>query len=1264
MQWIDAGSIKYWLATKERHCQDYLSELIIRLLSPDPSIKRIDFQSPGNVTTGGLDGYLETPTISPFYPSGISVWEFSSDGSSEKKAEENYTKRTADPQGVTKNNATFVFVTPRPMPGRRKWESSKRALKEWNDVRAIACDELVTWMASTPAVAKWLAREIGIVRTDSIRDLEDEWNLWSAATRPAMTPDIVVSGRTKDVGAVHQWLGGRTDVLELQGDSPEEARAFLYAAITCLPEIDRRRALSRCLVVQDNDQFVSCADAFRDLIIAAPAECAKSVGHALDKGHHVFLAMNVEAIDLIRIKRLQRPQRAELEKALVAAGLPGPDAQREARESGRSIPVVWRRLLRASAKEPDWAKAEAAATLLPALLAGAWMNDKDGDRQILETLSGDSYDDFIERMEAMALLDDAPVRRVGNVWMLKSPLDAWFLTARHLNSQYLKKFRQVVTSVLTKTDPKYELPADKRWAASIYDKAAPYSEWLRKGLVESLTVLGGYGEECVNSNLNPQDFANITVNEILSTPKKWEAWASLKDVTPLLAEAAPDSFLDVMEQEIANNPSLFSKLLQDEKDLLTGECKHSGLLWALESVAWQPTYFARAAEILYALSKIDPGGRWSNRPFNSLRDVLMPAFPQTYATPSQRLKFFDKIVSEDAALAWKLVERNLSIGAISASYKFRWRDSGGVREGLDPESKELHQEYIGGLLSRWGDLVASRPAILASAVDNFLHLPSQLRDRVISSLGNLSPDTISKEDRDLLLAGLRHTLNWLNSFGSEEQRLDVPALKRELERLTPSDVIERIHWLFAEGWPRLPEGESKDYKVHSEAVANARRQAARDLLDNLDLEKILSYAKGLQYVGIFVQALGTAVRDEKEDDKILDAMIGHVQETPGFVMGYSIGRIETVGNKWASQQIARIKAKGNYSPTACAAIYFGLPEGGDTWSAVSANGPEVESLYWKWASGYSRPHFADDAPFAVEKLLDADRPDAALRVAGDPQVSIATPLLQRLLQAILSLGHKERLQQFSDGMFQFYISNIFNQLYDRNDLPTEEIARLEWAFAPAFDRFDKSGRGPLTIHRTLQKDPSFFAQFISFIYNKDDGSQPSHEGMTKEEISNIATNAYEILESWHLLPGLIDDGSINENAFRNWVLAARERCAEIKCVKGCDLQLAEVFARMPADKDGIWPHTAVRNLIEELKNLIIETHIPVAIYNYRGVITRNIGEGGVQERESSEKYEEWSKLLNPNWPRTAKVLHSLAEMYGSDAKRIDIFSELDDLRWG
>lgn len=149
-----------------------------------------------------------------------------------------------------------------------------------------------------------------------------------------------------------------------------------------------------------------------------------------------------------------------------------------------------------------------------------------------------------------------------------------------------------------------------------------------------------------------------------------------------------------------------------------------------------------------------------------------------------------------------------------------------------------------------------------------------------------------------------------------------------------------------------------------------------------------------------------------------------------------------------------------------------------------------------------------------------------------------------------------------------------------------------------------------------------------------------------------------------MVPGLADDGSIDEKRLSDWITHARDKCAETGRTVGGDIQIGFIIAHAPADPDGVWPHTSVRNVIEQLNNDVVDDHIRNKIFNNRGIVTKAIGEGGKQEHELAAKYQEMSDALGAKWPRTAKLLRSLADTYQDHAKSSDVDSDLDDLRWG
>jgi len=1260
MKWITAGDIKNWITSNQRHCAQTLPELIRRLIfATATTVEEMEFPSGDSVANSGWDGRLKTPVASSLFPTGSSAWEIGTEASPGKKAEEDYLKRTADPLGFTQKDTSFVFVTPRAWPGRVEWQNKKRAAAVWKDVRVIAADAIEQWLDLAPAVALWLGRQIKNL-SDNIRDIEGFWEEWSAATKPKMTTEIVIGGRVSDMERIQQWIAKAPSILEVRGDSPDEPFAFLYGTIANLPENEKIRALSRCVLVENIHQLRSCATTFQNsLIIAAPAECREAAGFAVEKGHYVFLSADSKSIDFrSNLFELSRPRREIIEKNLNKNGLSEVEAQRIARDMGRSIPVLRRHLFLSSAKAPTWAEETSAKVLLPVLFVGSWDERKDGDRQVIELLSGESHDKLIEKLKQFLSTDDAPIRKVGSIWMLKSPLDAWFMLSQHLTEADLKLFEKAILSVLTKTDPKYELSADKRWAAGIYGKSNPYSEWLRTGIVESLVLIAVYGNRSSRIS-STQTFADHVVKEVFANAGTWETWASLKDVTPLLAEAAPDNFMEAVEQQIKESPAFFQELMTDEGGLF-GDCKHSGLLWALEGMAWSSEYFSRAMNLLFDLAIIDKGGTWNNRAINSLKDIFVPGLPQTYATPEERLAIWDTLTAKDSQTVWKFAQHYFGDGSMSEAHRFRWRDMGGNRRGLEPEDNEIHRKYVAGLIPKLTDLACLKENLISSA-DEFTRLPLEIRDKLLNTLEAADINSFSREERIRLLQCIREACNWVNSYGDDERKKQIPSLYRVLEKFQPEDTLDRVGWLLSDPWPRLPEGEPKEYDAKDTAINVSREKAAREVLDNASLERIIEYAGTIQYVGVLGHALGKVIRDEEEDTKVLDGMIGRISNTSLLIRGYSLGRVEATGPGWVDQQIKRLKTKGNYSAEACALLYLGLPENVETWSAVNSQGKEAEEAYWKLASGYSRADKSEEAPIAIEKLLDVKRPEVALRIAGDPKLLLPSILLKRLLEEILKLEDKKLK---AGVMEEYHLGHVFDQLYKNDDFSMEEMVKLEWPFAALFNDLKRYTSSSTAIHRLLQKDPGFFAQLISFIYRRDDRAPDSEKEKVDDKLlERRARVAREALDSWYLLPGVKSDGSVDEKELTEWVESAREKCAETNHTIGGDLQIGFILAHAPSDPDGVWPHIAVRNLIEKLNSKTIEEHIQIEIYNSRGVTSRGLMDGGKQERDLAQRYKAMSDSVKNKWPRTGVMLKSIAESYENEAKGHDIESDLTDLRW-
>ena len=101
-----------------------------------------------------------------------------------------------------------------------------------------------------------------------------------------------------------------------------------------------------------------------------------------------------------------------------------------------------------------------------------------------------------------------------------------------------------------------------------------------------------------------------------------------------------------------------------------------GILWGLESLAWDDAYFGRVMLILADLAHRDNNNSKGNSAINSLTTILLPWFPQTLATFVQQIKALKAIRNDFPDVAWSITlsllpsNHQMSMG----THKSKWRN--------------------------------------------------------------------------------------------------------------------------------------------------------------------------------------------------------------------------------------------------------------------------------------------------------------------------------------------------------------------------------------------------------------------------------------------------------------------------------------------------------------------------------------------------------------------------------------------------------------
>jgi hypothetical protein len=1162
------------------------------------------------------------------------------------QAEENFKKRTKNSQGLEKKKTSFVFVTPRKWQKKAEWCREKLALGIWKDVRVYDSATLEEWLDRSRAVDAWLAGILGR-RPEGLTVIDEYWANLQAVTNPSLKAEVFLTSREEQVEELGKWLKGPPAAMVIEARSPVDAIDFVVAFSRAAAEADFFAA--RAVIVESKDAWraIAASSDTQLLLIAHPSLAVEPemVAEAVRQGHRVVLPQGETPGERPSTLKLPRADRYELEKALVSSDLDEEHARRRADQSGGSLTVLKRLLGRfPGTTQPEWTIPANASALVPMLLAGSWDANCDSDRAALEKLSGKPYSDVAAVAERWTRAADPPLMRVLSRVSLVSRDDSWFLLAPSVTSDRLQRFQKVALEVLGENDPAYELPPEKRWEASIHKKVPRYSAALRTGLAETLALLGARPER-LSDALALKGRVEQIVRSLLEG-QDWMRWASLSPQLPLLAEAAPEMFLHIVGDLKRTGPALV-KAFEQEGEPLFSSSPHTGLLWALEGLAWDSQWLSPVSLILAWLDEHDPRGRLGNRPSRSLQEIFMSWFPQTTASVDDRVRILEVLARRTPVAGWRLLLNLLPNQMQTTMHTHRpmWRDwplrwsKGATNNEYWRQVRacaRLLIEHLGEDIGRWKALV-----------EQFESLPEPVQKEFLARLNTFEVAVLDAGSRRAIAEALREKVSWHRRYsGAKRALLDeiLSELEKAQSRFEPKDAVSRNAWLFGPYWSIHEKLEDRD-----KDVAKLRRAALQEIVSQGGWEAILALvaeAEAPEDVGI---ELG---RDGSEyERKILPSLLVSANEKISrFARGFVVGRHESKSWDWVSDLDTK-----TWSAEEMARVLLDLPFERRTWELAAAKGGKVAEYYWKHTGAFLRGGDGDEVAFTVSMLLRHKRPSRAFdviamaihrKVAADPGL---------LIEALEAGFDPEADDGFRGGRrgVKYDIHLMFQELqkgWEAQDpkVDSDRVAKLEWAYLGLLDGHPAS---PVILHWMLGEKSDFFVDLLGLIF------RPTNE--PSEEEKARGRNAYRLLMSWHTVPGSDDNGTVDEKLLLNWVQKARALAKDRGLLEVCDERIGVVFAHDPERPGEPWPSEPVRDAMEEIGTDELFSGFSVGIYIKRGMYSKTPTEGGAQERKYAKRYLEFAEASKIEWPRTAAALRRVAQSYEEDARREDAEVLLD-----
>ena len=1270
---ITGTDLQHWSGL--RSAQGTLPAVVRELIMATTEPTRIRFPADEAVARPGLDGVLTvTGDAGPYVPNGESVWEASTNGSPKTKATSDYQKRTEQTSVGERAELTFVFVTSRSWSDAQGWiEEQLTMCHGWKDIRVIEAEDLALWLNTCPSVEAWLSQHLN--RPYGIVGLSRWFTRWSKLTDPETPAELLLAGRGDNAIQLLNDLDGPPAVLERCASSSEEVVAFVAATMLVGPDADpsqqdqgrptapdrdevdspaelspvttalvRRREpdelealMARAVVVETEDAWNRWCQHERPQVLI-PLFYPDNVTEAVAAGHHVVLSRVArDATDRGRLAPLS------INGARTAWSNAGVDyrlVDDHARASRRNLRSLRRRIARHRRhRTPEWASGPSASLLATTLLAGSWNTKFEGDVEVMLALTDRRSLRSLNRdLGPLTLGDDPPLSELEKQWNFTDVVDAWDALAGILTAEDLELFMEQIGPVLTEVDAGLHLVGKDRIAFSLNpDRPRErYSRTLREGMVTTLAILGSiFGGSRVAGDLTGANVANIIVRDLLDGADG-DLWLTLSGLLPLLAEAAPETFMDAVERSLRADDSAVMALFSETEDGFGGQrSHHSPLLWALETLAFSPSHVARVAAVLAKLTELDPGGRLSNRPSESLTSLLHLRVPQGAVDASNRITVIDAVRRAAPTVAPSLLAKlvkGLSSGMLI-------RRGPRFRNWPTPRTHSTYAEIVEALDAVTDRLLEDTEA--GGGTGGWL--------LVVELIGNLAPrgrssaiaatirnwDDITPDEQAQMSEAVAEIADRHRRFADAAWSMSADGVA-ELDSFlaTYGVLIEQHNNLFS--W--RPRGIDLSTQEGREELERRRINAVKDVVaEGIDgVLGLVENAKLPFHVGYSVAFATTDL-----DDAVLDLVDSDDPGTRQMAAGLVGVRSQTPG--WVEEQIDR-------RPQQAAQLLLALDATNERLNLLQGVAQDQQEHYWKSADP---GRVTDDAVERyVDGLLEAKRLFAAIDAVSLREEAVGPEVLLKVLGAPLAQESIDTLQTLRSP--QYEVGRLLDHLEDAGT-PSLALAKLEWFYLPLLTE----GRLPRALHQRLAREPEFFAEVVSQVYTPD---PPGDDGTTADEVPQVeyqfSDACWDLSHDWREpLPGAVYGSAPAPDAMHEWVQQAREALAQRNRAGIASLVIGSALAGRTTDEDGTWPCLAVRTVLEKEQDDRLEDQLVIARLNQRGVTSRGVYDGGKQERQLAGRYSKAADDVRHQWPRAGKILDQIASSYEAEARREDASAE-------
>ena len=882
---------------------------------------------------------------------------------------------------------------------------------------------------------------------------------------------------------------------------------------------------------------------------------------------------------------------------------------------------------------------EEACLLVRLALLGKWSETSRVEKQFAFKFLGTDEKEWESRSRVLLNHDKMHLSLRDKTWNCKKRDHVIQLYGHLLIEKDFDKFQNLAILCLSEPDPFVGIDYDDFASLTKADSQRNYSSSFKHCIGESLAILSGARSSFSKNIQRKIEGVCCHVVRTLLHGADWIRWASLSHEMPVLAESAPEVFLDAVEDSLRRSDNPFKPWLSAVcgKNVISGNWTE--FVGAFEVLAWNETNLLRCCNALAVFADMAPQMTdWATGPLRTISKILLPWFPQTKAPFEKQSAAVVSISNEHPEIGWKTLlalfpkPGSLAVGCSKPQWngivKKDWNPKITIKEYWKQIERYavLSTKLASGNETRLAELVKETPHLSPRATSKIM---SAIQSRRTLSLSECRKAVVWEAVKSLLVSSKRLSDN----LPKHNPKLLEQLQKAEtlLRPRTPSIFYRR---LFTEQPINLFQRHG-NWRRESQLLGKQQGKALLRILRVEGMAKLQEIVCASKFPSRIGPAMA-CVSNSNIETEILQFFLGVRQpNVTAFINGFIMQLFNLRGVSWVD---SLIRTSWTEEQTGC--FLAALPFEDDTWERLSNWLPEDSAEKYYWNALPSLPYQGKtDFNTVIERLLEHRRADIALEWFSMQLESIASFDIRLIERTLLDFPLK---RNHSGPLDNYAIHKMIECLQNSPGRDSVALEEIEWRYLPNFKYNDDFI--PRALIEKLSSNPTFFCDVVDL--ETCSGNAHYYFGKTTWTKREQQERASLLLDKWNLVPGPTTEGLFNPKSFRTWVKRTRMIAKKRTIGNDVEARIGEVLTHAPTDPSGLWIHKEIASLLNQEHSEVMRRHYSVHRFNSEQRTRYNPGTNPNLKRRDI-CLEQANAIENAGYFRLATELRGLAKMYES-----------------